>query len=105
MIFAGGVAAVAFGTLFIAIVGCAMFGVGLAGWMLPVSLLNQGAELGRTAWRTALYRLVVDAGIFLGPVFGGILLSRSLLDLGCAVIVTLLAALALAFLLHRNTLD
>jgi MFS family permease len=103
ILFAGGVAAVAFGNLPVAILGCVLFGVGLAGWMLPVSLLNQGAEPGSIAWRTALYRLAVDAGIFLGPLLGGFLLSRSLLGIGSAVVVALLTILGLRFLLRSHS--
>jgi hypothetical protein len=102
VLLAGGVAAVAFGSLHLAIIGCVLFGSGLAAWMLPVSLVNQDAELGSVAWRTALYRLAVDAGIFLGPVFSGFLLGRSLLGAVGALIAASLALLGIALLRHSR---
>jgi len=74
-----GVCAVAFGSLPLVVIGCAMFGVGLAAWMLPVALLNRDASPRRVAWRTALYRVGVDAGVFLGPVIAGLLADRAML--------------------------
>ena len=103
IIFAGGVVAVAFGSLSVAIIGCVLFGVGLAAWMLPVSLVNQDAEPGSVAWRTALYRVAVDAGIFLGPVFSGFLLGHSLLGMVGAFITAILALLGIALLLHSRS--
>jgi MFS transporter, ACS family, D-galactonate transporter len=79
VVLAVGVCAIAFGPLPVVIVGCVFFGVGLASWMLPVALLNRDGSAQRVAWRTALYRVGVDAGVFLGPVLSGLLAERSML--------------------------
>jgi len=55
------------------VVGAALFGLGLAGWMLPVGVIREHTPLGALGWRTGLYRVGVDAGIFLGPLVSGIL--------------------------------
>jgi predicted MFS family arabinose efflux permease len=102
IILAVGVAAVAFGSLHVAILGCVMFGIGLAAWMLPVSLVNQEADPGSVAWRTALYRVAVDFGIFLGPVLSGFLLGRSLLGAVGVGVAAMLSALGIALLLWRR---
>lgn len=101
IMFAAGVIAVAFGSLPIVLLGCIVFGLGLAAWMLPVSLVSAEAEPGSIAWRTALYRAAVDAGIFVGPVIGGVLLSYSLLGPFCAAIALALASLGVALLRRR----
>ena len=103
VILAGGVAAVTFGSLPVAIIGCVLLGIGLAAWMLPVSLVNRDAEAGSVAWRTALYRVAVDAGIFLGPVFSGFLLGHSLLGAVGAFVSAILAALGIGLLLRYRT--
>ncbi len=74
---AAGVAAIAVGSIPVVIVGCALFGMGLAGWMLPVSLINQDGSHPSAAWRTALYRTGVDGGVFLGPVLSGLFFSMT----------------------------
>jgi YNFM family putative membrane transporter len=79
LVLAAGVGAVAFGPLPLVIAGCVLFGVGLASWMLPVAVLNRDGSAQRVAWRTALYRVGVDAGVFLGPVLSGLLAARSAL--------------------------
>lgn len=101
LLFAGGVAAVAYGSLAVVVIGCVLFGVGLAAWMLPVALINHDAPPSRVAWRTAVYRTGVDAGVFLGPVVSGLLLDRSLLAVLGASIATVLVALGIAFLRMR----
>jgi MFS family permease len=53
--------------------GCACFGLGLAGWMLPLGVIREHTPLTRLAWRTGLYRVGVDSAIFLGPLVAGIL--------------------------------
>ncbi len=53
--------------------GCVLFGLGLAGWMLPLGVIRQYTTLGGLAWRTGLYRMGVDAAIFLGPLICGFL--------------------------------
>lgn len=102
IILAAGVCAVAFGSLHVAVLGCVMFGVGLAAWMLPVSLVSQEAEPGRVAWRTAQYRVAVDAGIFLGPVLSGFLLGHSLLGAVGVGVTVMLSVLGIALLLWRK---
>lgn len=92
LLFAFGVVAVAYGSLPLVIAGCVVFGVGMAAWMLPVTLVNRDAPAGSVAWRTALYRVAVDAGVFLGPVLSGLLLDAGLLwVLGLTVALALLA--------------
>ncbi len=52
--------------------GCACFGLGLAGWMLPLGVIREHTPVARLAWRTGLYRVGVDSAIFLGPFVAGI---------------------------------
>src|SRR3989449_1222603 len=66
-------ALVGFGPLPVVVVGCALFGLSMAGWMLPLSVLRRETPREHVAWRTGLYRVCVDGGIFLRPV-----LSRAL---------------------------
>jgi len=54
-------------------VGCALFGVGMAGWMLPLGVIREHTELRTLAWRTGLYRVGIDATSFLGPLICGVL--------------------------------
>src|SRR3989441_9395013 len=70
---AGASALVGFGTLPLVAAGCALYGLGMAGWMLPLSVLRRETAPEHVAWRTGLYRVCVDGGIFLGP-----FLSRAL---------------------------
>lgn len=53
--------------------GCALFGVGMAGWMLPLGVIRENIELRTLAWRTGLYRVGIDAASFLGPLVCGVL--------------------------------
>lgn len=53
--------------------GCVLFGLGLAGWMLPLGVIREHTLLSGLAWRTGLYRVGVDAAIFLGPLICGFL--------------------------------
>jgi MFS family permease len=53
--------------------GCACFGLGLAGWMLPLGVIREHTPVTRLAWRTGLYRVGVDSAIFLGPLVAGVL--------------------------------
>lgn len=70
----------AFGTglggfpLFVA--GCACFGIGLAGWMLPLGIMREHVGATGLAWRTGLYRVGMDSAVFLGPVLSGLLGER-----------------------------
>jgi hypothetical protein len=56
--------------------GSVLFGLGMAGWMLPLGLLRSATPASRVAWRAALYRVCVDGGIFLGPFLSGMLAAR-----------------------------
>src|SRR2546426_11455206 len=66
-------ALVGFGALPVVVVGCALFGLSMAGWMLPLSVLRSETPPEHVAWRTGLYRVCVDGGIFLGPFLSGAL--------------------------------
>jgi MFS family permease len=99
VLMASGAAAIAFGSLPVVIVGCALFGMGLAGWMLPVSLINHDAPAHAVSWRTALYRTGVDAGVFLGPVLSGLFIQYDLLWV--LTMATVLGLLALSMQLYR----
>jgi MFS family permease len=69
-------ALVGFGSLPVVVVGCALFGLSMAGWMLPLGVLRQETAAEHIAWRTGLYRVCVDGGIFLGPFLSGVLGMR-----------------------------
>lgn len=60
--------------LFVA--GCACFGMGLAGWMLPLGIIREHMGVTGLAWRTGLYRVGMDSAVFLGPVLSGLLGER-----------------------------
>jgi hypothetical protein len=66
-------AMIGFGALPVVVVGCALFGLSMSGWMLPLTVLRRDTEPERIAWRTGLYRVCVDGGIFLGPFLSGVL--------------------------------
>jgi len=72
VVFATGVALIGFGTLPLVVAGAVLFGLSMAGWMLPLSVLRAVTPPERVAWRTALYRVSVDGGIFLGPFVSGL---------------------------------
>jgi len=72
-------------------IGCACLGLGLAGWMLPLGVIRNHTAAGRLGWRTGLYRVGVDAAIFLGPLVTG-LLGRG----GESVFLALAGGVALA---------
>ena len=55
------------------VAGCALLGLGMAGWMLPLGVVREHIELRTLAWRTGLYRVGVDATAFLGPLICGLL--------------------------------
>lgn len=99
MFMAAGVAAIGLGSMQVVIVGCALLGIGLAGWMLPVSIINQDTTLRGASWRTALYRTGVDAGVFIGPVLSGLLIQLDTLWMLTAT--TAVALLALGAMLYR----
>jgi MFS family permease len=76
LVFAVALALIGFGSLPLAVVGCALYGVGMAGWMLPLGILRSATPPAQVAWRTALYRVSVDGGMFLGPFVAGLLAAR-----------------------------
>ena len=63
---------IAFGPLPLVAVGCALLGLSMAGWMLPLSVLRTVTAPHQIAVRTALYRVGVDGGLFLGPSLSGL---------------------------------
>jgi MFS family permease len=71
--------------------GCACFGLGLAGWMLPLGVIREHTPVARLAWRTGLYRVGVDSAIFLGPFVAGVV-GRA----GEGIFLALIGAAALA---------
>ena len=75
------------------VIGAVFFGLGMAGWMIPLSVLRRETPPALMAWRTALYRVGVDGGIFLGPFIGGLLANRHL-----AVAAIALAAIGVGLL-------
>jgi MFS family permease len=74
--------------------GCVLFGLGLAGWMLPLGVIREHTETTAFAWRTGLYRVGVDAAAFLGPLVCGLLGAERTGDFVGAVGVAALAAAA-----------
>ena len=91
-------ALVGFGGLPVVVVGCALFGLAMTGWMLPLSVLRQETAPERIAWRTGLYRVCVDAGMFLGPFLAGLVGTRfvGLLPIAWTAALALTALLLLA---------
>jgi len=68
-----GLLAVGLGALPLLVIGCALFGLGMAGWMLPLGVIREHTDVGRLGWRTGVYRVGVDGAIFLGPLICGVL--------------------------------
>jgi MFS family permease len=77
VILGAGVALITFGGLTVAYVGAALFGLGMAGWMLPLGVLRRETPPAQVAWWTSLYRVGVDGGLFLGPFLSGLLAGTS----------------------------
>jgi MFS family permease len=65
--------AVGVGSLPLMGLGAALFGLGMAGWMLPLGVIREHTDLARLGWRTGVYRVGVDGAIFLGPLICGVL--------------------------------
>lgn len=68
-----GLFAVGLGSLPLVGLGCALFGLGMAGWMLPLGVIREHTDVTRLGWRTGVYRVGVDGAIFLGPLICGVL--------------------------------
>ena len=71
--------------------GTACLGAGLAAWMLPLGVIRDHTPVEHLAWRTGLYRVGVDAAIFLGPLAVGLLGAG-----GEPIFLTLVGVAALA---------
>lgn len=67
--------------------GAAFFGLAMAGWMIPLSVLRRETPPALVAWRTAVYRVGVDGGLFLGPFLGGLFGGRHLAVAAFALLV------------------
>jgi MFS family permease len=102
LLMATGNAMIGFGALPVVVAGCALFGLSMSGWMLPLTLLRRDTEPERIAWRTGLYRVCVDAGIFLGPFLSGVL-GMHLAGLLPALSTTALAVTALLLLARARS--
>src|SRR4029450_12929198 len=68
-----GKAAVGLGSFPWFVAGCACFGVGLAGWMVAGGVVREHTRGEHVAWRMGLYRVGVDAAMFVGPFASGLL--------------------------------
>ena len=89
--FAAAISMIGLGPLPVVVAGCVVFGMSMAGWMLPVSLLRATTPASRVAWRTALFRVFVDGGMFLGPFVSGVLGAAYARVLPAALTVLLVA--------------
>lgn len=101
LVFALALALIGFGALPMMTVGCALFGVSMAGWMLPVGILRSVTPTAQIAWRTALYRVSVDGAMFLGPVLSGWLTVRHAGVL-LGVMLVILAIVGVALIVHAR---
>jgi len=95
--FAAAMAMIGLGSLPVVIAGCVAFGLGMAGWMLPVGLLRTATPAPLVAWRTAVFRVFVDGGMFLGPFASG-LLGASHARVLPATLAAILLAVGIALL-------
>jgi hypothetical protein len=101
VVFASALALIGFGSLPLVTVGCALFGFSMAGWMLPLGILRAVTPPARVAWRTALYRVSVDGGMFAGPFVSGLLGARHAGVLP-GVMMAVLATVGVALLAHAR---
>lgn len=76
LLFSVALAFIGFGGLPLMVTGCALFGLSMAGWMLPLGILRSATPAAQVAWRIALYRVSVDGGMFVGPFVAGLLTAR-----------------------------
>jgi MFS family permease len=97
---AAAIGLIGFGALPHVVVGCVLFGLSMAGWMLPLNLLRSATPTAHVAWRTAVYRVCVDGGMFLGPFLSGLLTARGPALLP-RTMVTILVVLAVVTLVRR----
>jgi MFS family permease len=102
VIFAAAMLLIGFGgTLSMLQAGCVLFGLSMAAWMLPLGVLRAVTPPPRVAWRLSLYRVVVDAGMFVGPFLSGVLVTRHPRLLP-AVLACALAAVGIALALRAR---
>lgn len=99
VVFAVALALIGVGTLPLVTIGCVLFGFSMAGWMLPLSILRAVTPPAQVAWRTALYRVSVDGGMFAGPFVSGLLGARHAGVLP-GVMMVVLATVGVVLLLH-----
>jgi MFS family permease len=99
--FAAGTALITFADYPGLVVGCALFGLGMASWTLPLGVLRGETPAEHVGWRTAVYRVGVDGGMFLGPFVSGFLTARAPGLLPGALIVALLV-IAVVLLRRRG---
>lgn len=100
--FAIGAVLIGFGPLPLMVLGCSFFGLGMAGWMLPLGVVRSVTSPERIGWLVTLYRVNVDAGMFLGPFVSGVLgLARA--GTLSVVLALVLSAIALGLLRHPRT--
>ena len=91
-----------FGGLGALTAGAALFGLAMAGWMLPLAVVRRDTPPALIAWRTALYRVGVDGGLFLGPFLSGLLGPHAWM-LAVTLAVALMAlAVSIALVEHRG---
>jgi len=102
LVLSGGIAAMAFGSFYWAVLGCALFGIGLAAWMLPISILGRPSSPRAAALRVSLHRTFVDAGVFFGPLAAGLLADGGLLWIAGAASTLGLLVVGAALLLHAR---
>src|SRR2546422_3389421 len=73
MVMATANALVGFGTLPVVVLGCALFGLSMSGWMLPLSVLRRETAAQQGSWRARGLPGCVGGGLLLGPFLSGIL--------------------------------
>ena len=95
-----GTVLVALGGFPLVVAGCVLYGVGMAGWPLPLGLLRRETPAGQIGWRTAVYRVGVDGGIFIGPFLSGVLAAHAPRVLP-AICATALIAIGTLVLIRR----
>src|SRR5262249_14889978 len=95
-----GTVLIAVGAFPFVIVGCVLYGVGIAGWPLPLGLLRRETPAARIGWRAAVYRVSVDAGIFVGPFLSGVRADHAPRVLQ-AICATVLIAIGAVLLMRR----
>lgn len=77
LVFGVGTTLIVFGDYPALVAGCVLFGLGMASWTLPLGVLRGETPVEHVGWRTAVYRVGVDGGMFLGPFLSGFLTARA----------------------------